>query len=166
MRAHLDAALAGHGYTEMRDREIRYWRSTSEQAWAARAIASRRKGTLAPAVADGAAYRRHLGVQPPRMGGQDPKHTHEYYALLSHVEELCETTAYPDRVDAPEDEPLVEQLLAAGTRRGPSGARTLSKYDMAEALLAAEQAPAEDQAPTLSVVLDPRERAPPLRSVR
>ncbi|MFC6365112.1 hypothetical protein [Nonomuraea thailandensis] len=153
MRGHLDTALAGYRYVEMRDRKIDCHRSTSERAWAARAIASRREGALGPAIAEGAAWRRSLGVELPRMGVRDPSETHEYYALLRHVGELCEQTAYPDRASAPEDEPLIEQLLAAGTRdRANTGHPTVSEYDMAKALLAGEQAPAGDQPPKLAVV--------------
>lgn len=161
MRVHLDAALAdGYRYAEMRDRTIHCSRSYSERAWAARAIASRREGTLAPAVAEGAAYRRSLGVPLPRMGVQDPSETHEYYALLRHIEELCQVVAYPERASAAEDEPLIEQLLAAGTRKNRyTGRPTLSEYDMAKALLAAEQAPNGDQPSRLTVVPTTQERA-------
>ncbi|GGS25849.1 hypothetical protein GCM10010284_68260 [Streptomyces rubiginosohelvolus] len=77
-----------------------------------------------------------------RPGVQGPTHTHEYYALLRHVDDLCRRTSYPERASTPEDEPLVQQLLAAGTRdRANTGRPTLSEYDMATALLAAEQAP-------------------------
>lgn len=155
MRVQLDAALAdSHRYAEMRDRTIQCSRSHSERAWAARAIASRREGTLAPAVKDGAARDRAMGVPLPRLGFQDPKHTHEYYALLRHVEELWQTTSYPDRASLPQDEPLIEQLLAAGTRDRGHGRRTVSEYDMAHALLAAVQAPHGDQPPTLRLVAD------------
>ncbi|MFV8133195.1 hypothetical protein [Streptomyces syringium] len=158
MRARLDAALAGHRYTELRDRKIDCSRATSQRAWAARAIASRRAGTLAPAVTDGAAHRRALGVPLPRLGAADPSETHEYYTLLRHVEELCRTTAYPERPSAPEDEPLIQQLLAAGTRdRAHTGRPTVSEYDMAKALLAAEQAPAGDRPPQLTAVPAPEE---------
>ncbi|MEU7222268.1 hypothetical protein [Streptomyces chrestomyceticus] len=153
MRARLDTALAGYRYAEMRDRTLDCHRSTSQRAWAARAIAARREGTLGPAIADGVAHRRALGVELPRMGVQDPSETHEYYALLHHVEELCRESSYPERAGAPEDEPLIAQLLAAGTRdRARTGRPTVSTYDMAKALLAAERAPAADQPPTLVVV--------------
>ncbi len=145
MRAHLDTALAEHHYVDMRDRKIDCHRSISQRAWAARAIASRREGTLGPAIADGAAHRRSLGVGMPRPGVQGPTHTHEYYALLRHVDDLCRETSYPERASTPEDEPLVQQLLAAGTRdRANTGRPTLSEYDMATELLAAEQAPDGD----------------------
>ncbi|MEU8678625.1 hypothetical protein [Streptomyces sp. NPDC048560] len=42
--------------------------------------------------------------------------------LLRYGEQLIDKTLYPDRASAPKDEPLVEQLLAAGTRKRPSGA--------------------------------------------
>ncbi|MFI1845156.1 hypothetical protein ACH439_23855 [Streptomyces microflavus] len=158
MRAHLGAALAGHHYVDMRDREIDCHRSTSQRAWAARAIASRREGTLGAAIAEGAAHRRSLGVGMPRPGAHGPTHTHEYYALLRHVDDLCRRTAYPERASAPEDEPLIGQLLAAGTRDHANNSRpTVSEYDMATALLAAEQAPAGDRPSSLS--FGPRRRA-------
>ncbi|MFI6530695.1 hypothetical protein [Streptomyces uncialis] len=158
MRAHLDTALAGYRYVDMRNRKIDCHRSTSPRAWAARAIASRREGTLGPAIAEGAAHRRSLGVGMPRPGVQGPTHTHEYYALLRHVEELCRGTAYPERASAPDDEPLIQQLLAAGTRdRAHTGRPTVSEYDMATALLAAEQAPTGGQPPKFAVVRVPEE---------
>ncbi|MEV7445679.1 hypothetical protein AB0O22_31855 [Streptomyces sp. NPDC091204] len=156
MRDHLDAALTGHRYAEMRDRKISCWRSDSVRAWAAQAIASRREGTLGPAIAEGAAYRRSLGVELHRVGVPDPSETHEYYALLRHIEDRCRATAYPDRAGAPEDEPLIAQLLAAGTRdRANIGRPTVSEFDMAKALLAAEQAPTGNQPPKLTVVRAP-----------
>ncbi|MFI6896127.1 hypothetical protein ACIBM4_18655 [Streptomyces sp. NPDC050256] len=152
MRVHLDTALAGSGYVDMRDREIDCHRSTSGRAWAARAVASRREGTLGPAIAEGAAHRRSLGVGMPRPGVHGPTHTHEYYALLRYVDDLCRGTAYPERASAPEDEPLIGQLLAAGTGdRANTGGSTVSEYDMATALLAAEQAPADSPAELAAV---------------
>ncbi|HEY9328744.1 MAG TPA: hypothetical protein VIS09_10990 [Streptomyces sp.] len=158
MRTHLDTALAGNDYVDMRDRKIDFHRSTTERAWAARAIASQREGTLGPAIADGAAHRRSLGVGRPRPGVQGPTHTHEYYALVRYVDDLCRGTAYPERASAPEDEPLIEQLLAAGTPgRANAGSPTASAYEMAAALLAAEQAPAGDRPSELAAVRVPEE---------
>lgn len=153
MRAHLDAALAGYRYAEMRDRKIDVFRSHSERAWAARAIASRREGTLAPAVADGAAERRAMGLELPRFGTNEPTESHEYYVLLDHVESLWRKTSYPERPSVPEDKPLIEQLIAAGTKKSEYHPwPIISEYDMARALLAAMQAPAGDQPPRLTVV--------------
>ncbi|MFB7215723.1 hypothetical protein [Streptomyces sp. NPDC056255] len=70
-------------------------------------VASRREGTLAPAVTNGAAHRRALGVELPRTGVLDPSETHEH-CTLRHVEELCGTTAYPERADALDDGPLIQ----------------------------------------------------------
>ncbi|WP_331740415.1 hypothetical protein OG323_37435 (plasmid) [Streptomyces cyaneofuscatus] len=156
MLAHLGTALARHQYVDMRDRKIDCHRSTSQRAWAARAIASGREGTLSPAIAEGAANRRSLGVGMPRPGVHGPTHTHEYYALLRHVDDLCRGTAYPERASAPEDEPLIGQLLAAGTRdRAHNSRPTVSEYDMATALLAAEQAPAGDRPSNLTFLRAP-----------
>ncbi|MFH8620159.1 hypothetical protein ACH4E8_34465 [Streptomyces sp. NPDC017979] len=140
----VDAALAGPRYAEMRDRKIDYVRSPSDRAWAARAIASRRDGTLARAVADGAAK---------------SSDTHELYALLRHIATLVQTTAYPERADVPEDEPDIQELLAAGTRLHPrTGRSTRSEHDMARALFVAERAPAGYSPPRLTVVPVPEKR--------
>ncbi|MFJ3438779.1 hypothetical protein ACIPMU_35190 [Streptomyces cyaneofuscatus] len=156
MRAHLDTALAGHQYVDMRNRTIDCHRSTSQRAWAARAIASHREGTLGPAIAEGAAHRRSLGVGMPRPGVHGPTHTHEYYALLRHVDDLCRETAYPERASAPEDEPLIRQLLAAGIRDRANDSRpTVSEYDMAAALLTAERAPEMGWSSKLTVLQAP-----------
>ncbi|MFD4127146.1 hypothetical protein ACFXKK_10355 [Streptomyces globisporus] len=122
MRTHLDTALAGHRYVDMRDRTIDCHRSTSNRAWAARAIASRREGTQGTVIVEGAAHRRSLGVGMHRPGVHGPTHTHEYYALLRHVDDLCRGTAYPERASAPEDEPLIGQgsQPVAGTAPTPA----------------------------------------------
>ncbi|WP_432088501.1 hypothetical protein [Streptomyces sp. bgisy095] len=154
MRAHLAEALAGYRFAEMRDRKVSLLRGDTSRSWAARAIASRREGTLVTAVAEGAVSRRRLGVELPRLGTPDPRVTHEYYALLQHVRKLQRTTSYPERASAPEDEPLIEDLLAAATRTDQYGHRMrhVSEYDMAHVLLAVEQAPAGEQPPRLAVV--------------
>ncbi|GGY71361.1 hypothetical protein GCM10010363_60820 [Streptomyces omiyaensis] len=152
MRAHLDEALTSHRFAEMRDRKVTPLRGETSRSWAARAIASRREGTLATAVAEGAAHRRRMGER--RLGPPDPRATPEYYALLRHVQELQRTTSYPERASAPEDEPLIEDLLAAATRTDQHGhqIRHVSKHDMAHVLLAVEHAPSGDQPPRLAVV--------------
>ncbi|KAF0794912.1 MULTISPECIES: hypothetical protein [Streptomyces] len=158
MRAHLDTALASPRHSELRDRKLDLARGLSQRAWAARAIASRRKGTLMDAVAAGAADHRALGVPLPRLGRQTADRTHECYALHRHLDTLLETTSHPQRADLPEDEPLIAELLAAGTSVHPATGRSVcSEYDMAASLLAAEQAPAADQPPTLTAVRDPQE---------
>ena len=162
MRTHLDGALADYRFAEMRDRTITTHRGTSTRAWAARAIASRREGTLATAVSEGAAWRRaHLPQKSPFGGAQL---TPEDHALLSHINELIDVTPYPDRASAPEDEPLIEDLLAAGTRKLPYGGRTISEYDMARVLLNADRAPATGRAPELQAAPDP-EPVPPRTSL-
>ncbi|MET9605249.1 hypothetical protein ABZZ17_09290 [Streptomyces sp. NPDC006512] len=145
MRALLDAALADNDrYGAMRDRTIHCARSISMRAWAAQAIACQRDGILARAVSEGVAQRLALGMRLPGPGCADSSDTHEVYALVSHVQERCGETPYPDRASEPGDEPLIEQLYAARTREHP-GSRTLSANYMAHALLATEQAPAADK---------------------
>ncbi|MFF8619264.1 hypothetical protein [Streptomyces sp. NPDC015350] len=153
MRDRLEEALAGHRFTEMRDRKITFLRSESPRAWAARAIAARREGTLGPAVAEG--VRQRAGRELPRLGAPDPRRTPEFYALTYYVDQLTQTTSYPDRASAPEDEPLIEDLLAAAARTDRYGCVFTS--DMAFVLLAVEHAPAGDQPPRLSLVPAPEE---------
>ncbi|MFF1604825.1 SAM-dependent methyltransferase [Streptomyces mirabilis] len=76
--------------------------------------------------------------------------------LLQHVEQLIETTPYPDRASAPEDEPLIEQLLTAG------GGRRASEYTMAPILLNADRAPSADQPPKLRPVAN---KEPPMPQI-
>ncbi|MFI6150655.1 hypothetical protein [Streptomyces sp. NPDC051109] len=124
MRAHLDAALAADDrYTAMRDRTIACFRSQTRQAWAARAAAAHREGILSSAIADIAV---HKGEQE----------SDEANALWRYVRELWENASYPERASAPEDVPLIEQLVAASTRELPSGGHTISELYMAQALLA------------------------------
>ncbi|GAB2580540.1 hypothetical protein GCM10027168_11750 [Streptomyces capparidis] len=161
MRRHLKAALADDRYAEMRDREVEFLRAISPRAWAARAVASLREGTLAAAVTTHAAHQRALSVQVPRARVADPYRTHEHYALWRHIGELCATTAYPQRASMPEDETHIQQVLAAGTQRHPdTGRTTLNQHDMAQALLAAltaEHTPAVNQPPRLTVVRTPQD---------
>ncbi|MGW8780881.1 hypothetical protein ACWGNM_22880 [Streptomyces sp. NPDC055796] len=127
MRAHLEAALAADDrYTAMRDRTIHCFRSQTRQAWAARAAAARREGILSSAIADIADVAVH-------KGGQE---SDEANALWRYVRELWENASYPERASAPEDVPLIEQLVAASTRELPSGGHTISELYMAQALLA------------------------------
>ncbi|MFK0047573.1 hypothetical protein ACIQU4_26425 [Streptomyces sp. NPDC090741] len=124
MRAHLDAALAADDrYTAMRDRTILCCRSQTRQAWAARAAAARREGVLSSAIADIAVHK-------------DEQESDEANALWQYVRELWENASYPERASAPEDVPLIEQLVAASTRELPSGGHTISELYMAQALLA------------------------------
>jgi hypothetical protein len=111
-------------YPDLQAQKIGCSRHCSPAAWAARAVAAHRDGTLAHAVAEGAAYRRGLGAIHPSSGMQQSP---EYFALLEHVGILILTTAWPERPSDPADEPVIERLL---TVTGGSESR------MAELLLA------------------------------
>jgi hypothetical protein len=132
MRGHLERALAGDHFADMRDRQLHLHRGETPRAWAARTIASRREGTVRPAVAEGAARSRAL---PKTYTVRNSDLTPEDHALLQHVEDLIENTPFQERASAPEDEPLIEQLLSA------AGGRSASKYTMARTLLRADRAP-------------------------
>lgn len=146
MRAHLAQALTDDSFAAMRDRTITTHRGTSCRAWAARATDSRREGTLAPAVAEHAAWAR---INLPQRVGAVDQLTPEDHALLRHIDQLIEATPYPERASAPEDEPLIEELLNAGTRTLGSGHRQASEFEMTRVLLAADRAPTGDQPPQL-----------------
>ena len=103
--------LARGRYPALLGTTLRYSRSTSPQAWAARAAASLREGTLWESVAKGAADRRARGVP---SSPQDRGLTPEDQALLQHVEGLVKTTAYPDHPSDPADTEVMARLLAAG----------------------------------------------------
>ena len=96
-------------YPDLQAQKIGCSRHCSPAAWAARAVAAHRHGTLAQAVAEGAAYRRGLGAIHPSSGMQQSP---EYFALLEHVGILILTTAWPERPSDPADEPMIERLLA------------------------------------------------------
>lgn len=121
----LSRLLSTGRYPTMRGQKLSFSRHCPRSAWAARAVAAYRDGTLAQAIAEGAAYRRGRGiVQPPSGGrGRSP----EYFALVEHVGILVMTTSWPERPSDPADEPAIERLLQA------SGG---SESGMAELLLA------------------------------
>ncbi|MFJ5899441.1 hypothetical protein ACIQFZ_29150 [Streptomyces sp. NPDC093064] len=145
MREHVAAALAGHHFTDMRDRKITCHRGESPRTWAARAIASRRDGSLARADAEGAAWRR---AHPSPYVVANSDLTPEHYAMLQYVEQLIRDTPYPGRPSAPEDEPLIEQLLAAAGRNA-------GEYAMTRILVNADRAPADGKPQLRAVVPGP-----------
>ena len=111
-------------YPDVEGQKLGFSRHCSTAAWAARAVAAHRDGSLAQAVAEGAAYRRGIGAVHPSAGAQ---RSPEYFALINHVNVLILTTAWPDRPSDPADEPVIERLLQASDG---------SESRMAELLLA------------------------------
>ncbi|GAB2717838.1 hypothetical protein [Kitasatospora kifunensis] len=144
MRDLVATVLAEHPshFGLMKDREIGTSRMDSTRAWAARAVAARRDGTLAEETAHGVAQRRSLGVDRIRLGILEPL-TCEYYALTDCVERLVDRTAYPDRPSDPADVPLIEELLAAGKH---------DEHVMAEILVNEFLAPVPGTGPALRAV--------------
>ncbi|MET9399305.1 hypothetical protein [Kitasatospora sp. NPDC002965] len=126
MRALVTEMLEKHPYHFglMKSREISFSRMDTTRAWAARAVAARRDGSLAAETARGAARRRELGIDRIRVGITEPKAA-EYYVLVNFIEQQIDDTAYPDRPSDPTDAPLIEELLTAGRR---------SEYAMANIL--------------------------------
>jgi hypothetical protein len=107
-------------YPGLQEETIGYSRHCPPAAWAARAIAARRDGSLTGAVAEGAAYRRDFGITHSQRSP-------EYLALVEHVSILLLDADWPDRPSDPADEPVIERLMIAS--RG-------SESRMAELLLA------------------------------
>ncbi|MBV6700227.1 hypothetical protein KV557_24510 [Kitasatospora aureofaciens] len=147
MRDLVDRTIAAHPrhFGLLADRQLSVSRMDSVRAWAARAVAARRDGSLATEVARDVARRRELGLTPPRLGRAEPKRE-EYYALLNHIERLVNSTSYPERPDEEADVPVIEQLLTAGRR---------DEYKMADILVNELLAPEASAAPALRAVNTP-----------
>lgn len=92
-------------YPLLADRRLTSSRSTSPPAWAARAAAALRDGSLARAVA---AY------QPSRPVRPGDRLTPAEHAALQHVDRLLDETENPDLPDSPVDVPVITRLLATG----------------------------------------------------
>jgi hypothetical protein len=101
--------LSTDRYPDLQGQKLGFSRHCSPAAWAARAIAAYRDGSLAEGVAEGVAYRRLGAVHPSADVHRSP----EYSALMEHVAILILTTAWPDRPSDPADEPVIERLLQA-----------------------------------------------------
>ncbi len=71
---------------DMAEQGLEWARGWAPRAWAARAVAAEREGTLRPAVEQGAAWHR----QDP--AGICSDLTEEAFALLAYVEDLIDTT--------------------------------------------------------------------------
>jgi hypothetical protein len=142
MRDRVEVALAGPGYPDLGDQNLWCARTRSPRAWASRAIAARRDGSLAREVEATAPHRRRLEKHLPLLLANDTL-TSEDYATLACVEALIDKTAYPDRPSAPEDEPLIEQLLAASDG---------DEFKMPGILRNADQAPTPPVGPQLRVI--------------
>lgn len=118
VRAQVAAAVAGPDYPLLRDRKLNLYRGNTARAWAARAIAAHRDGTLTEGLKAGTVYRHE------RPSWSDL--TDEDLAILRFVEQQVQDTAYPERASDPADEPLITQLLESSKNRGESEmARTL-----------------------------------------
>jgi hypothetical protein len=150
MHEHLTTALAGHHFPDLRDRTIRCHRGTSPRAWAARAIAAHREGTLQTAVAEYAAAHRS---RPLPYTVRHDRLTVEHHGLLQHVDDLLRATSHPDRASDPDDEPLIEQLLTAGPHP--------NEFTMTDILLNAITAPAGDLPAQLHAVPERRVASTP-----
>lgn len=141
MRDLVDRALTDGRFSLMADRKLRLYRGKSDRAWAARAIAARRDGSLAAEIAAGAAYQRPL--MQARSFGFPSDLTAEDHAALSYIARLIDETTAPQVADAPEDEPLIQELLEAG--KG-------SKFKMVRILTGELSAPTAGDRPVLRVL--------------
>lgn len=119
VRAQVLAALAGPDYPLLQGRQVNLYRGSDSRAWAARAIAAHRDGSLAKGLKDGRTYRHS------RPAWSDM--TDEDLAILGFVERQVENTPYPDRASDPADEPLITQLLESSKNR--------SEFEMTRTLM-------------------------------
>jgi hypothetical protein len=107
MWGHVGEAARAGGYDELVGLRVGYSRGQTALAWAARAVAARRDGSLEREMATRLALGHH---QPPRWGSLTP----EELAVLFCVETRIAHTSYPERASAPEDEALIAELLDVG----------------------------------------------------
>src|ERR1022692_857750 len=109
MSALVTAELASGRYPDLPAGLLSSSRGYTARAFAARAAAARRDGSLASAIDAGVAERQRLGIQRPRWSAvSDAEH-----AAHDHIEQLLDATAYPSRAASPADEPVIASLLQA-----------------------------------------------------
>jgi hypothetical protein len=132
--------LLAERYPLLRDRQLDYHRGQTARAWAARAVAAWRDGTLATEVtAYAAAFRqRHPDGLPWTT---TVPLTAEDHAVLHHVEILLNDASYPDRADADGHEPVIARLLELGGRQEHRMARIMARVLGGEEDLLAELPP-------------------------
>ena len=108
MAGRITAELGTGAYPSLPASKLSAFRGTTARAFAARAAAALRTGTLAEAVRAGVAYREQHDVTPPawsRLSAAD-------CAAHQHIEDELDKLSYPERPDDPDDEPVIEALLA------------------------------------------------------
>jgi hypothetical protein len=128
MSALLAAELAGGQYPDLPPRLLSSFRGYTARAFAARAAAALRDGSLAGAVQAGVAERQRLGIGHPswsRLSDAD-------HAAHEHIERLLDVTPCPDQASDPADEPVITALIEADGG---------SEYAMLPALAAPRQRP-------------------------
>src|ERR1022692_1320573 len=146
MSALVTAELPTGRYPDLPAGLLRSFRGYTARAFAARAAAASRDGSLTTAIDAGAATRRWLGLQRPSWSRlSDAEHDAHH-----HIEQLLSTTPSPAQPDDPADEPAITALLHA------SGG---SEYTMLPALLQARR-PAEQQITCPESGENARERPP------
>lgn len=144
MLALVTEAVGWSEFAALADRVFQCTRSFSPQAWAATAVAMRRDPQRRAEIAAYAAGWRSRHGNDPRFNS-DP----DQMALSVLVEGTIKTTERPERVRAPEDEPLIAALLRIGRN---SAGRSAPEYAMAQALCAVDRAPSTDQPPVLRLI--------------
>ena len=145
MRDMVAAELNSGAYPDL-SRQIFTWsRGYSPRAFAARAAAARRDGSLARAIEEGAATRRRLGVTQPRWSGT--KLSSEELAACQHIEHLLATTPNPDRPTDPADAPVIATLIETSSS---------NEYAMLPALVAPGTRPGSQSPPSNVIPLGSR----------
>jgi len=88
-------------------REVPMSLDNSARAFAARAVASYRDGTLTPAIRAGVQERARLGITSRSWAELSA----EELTAHQYIEDLLEETAHPDRPDTAADEPAIAALI-------------------------------------------------------
>jgi hypothetical protein len=107
MLEHVTEQLATRHYPDLSAPMVRYARGYSARAFAARAVASLRDGTLTSAIRVGVQERARLGISAPSWSQLSA----EELTAHQHVEGLLAETSHPDRPNSPTDEPAIAALI-------------------------------------------------------
>ena len=144
----ITAELGTGAYQNLPASKLSAFRGTTARAFASRAAAALRTGTLAQAVRAGVAYREQHDVMPSAWS----KLTAADCAAHQHVEDELDRLSYPERPDDPADEPVIESLLA-----GSKG----NEYAMLPALAVALWRAGETSAGMVDELAQARQAAEP-----
>jgi hypothetical protein len=127
--------LATGDYPDLSAQMLSYARGFSARAFAARAVASYRDGTLIPAIRAGVQERARLGITSPSWAELSA----EELTAHQYIENLLEETAHPDRPNTPADEPAIAALIRLSSGNEYAMVPMLVSPDLLQNLRAAQR---------------------------